>query len=203
MPTFNLFIEYKMSQKFTFITLLVIAVISCESRMNTIQNAVELTQKNTSSKLEILVDETIEIESNIEIIDDRFTFVIEGLLEDELNQKINDLFTATEEKIVTNDFFGWYSVLSEKYKDFINNKDNLANLSKNSNYLKIRKINLSNAEDYFIYIVTPSRKGAALKYKGYKRINKDNIQVECVLDDKLNFVYDFVYQNGSWKLDKK
>ena len=35
------------------------------------------------------------------------------------------------------------------------------------------------------------------------QIDEKNIKVNCMLDGNANFVYDFVYENNSWKLDKK
>lgn len=136
-------------------------------------------------------------------VDSRLKFKIEEVSADELNAKISGLFDTIEEKIIEGDFDGWYNSLSRNYRAFIENPDELLKMSKKSAYLKRKKITLRSAKDYFDYIVIPSREGIALRYVNFHRIDEKNIKVNCVLDGNTNFVYDFVYENESWKLDKK
>ena len=136
-------------------------------------------------------------------IDSRLKFKLEEINSDELDSKICGLFETIEEKILAGDFLGWYNSLSSNYRNFIENPDELLKMSKKSGYLKRKKIILRTAEDYFTYIVIPSREGIALKYVNFQQIDEKNIKVNCMLDGNANFVYDFVYENNSWKLDKK
>ena len=136
-------------------------------------------------------------------VDSRLKFKLEEVSTDELNSKIRGLFETIEEKIISEDFNGWYNSLSSNYCAFIENPDELLRMSKKSAYLKRKKIVLRTAKDYFDYIVIPSREGIALKYVNFQQINEKNIKVNCMLDGNANFVYDFVYENDSWKLDKK
>ena len=155
-------------------------------------------EQNTPKQLpdiEILPDEPN--------VDSRLKFKLEEINSDELDSKICGLFETIEEKILAGDFDGWYNSLSINYRSFIENPDELLKMSKKSGYLKRKKIVLRTAEDYFTYIVIPSREGVALKYVDFQQIDEKNIKVNCMLDDKHNFVYDFVYEKESWKLDKK
>lgn len=136
-------------------------------------------------------------------VDSRLKFKLEEVATDELNTKICGLFETIEEKIIAEDFDGWYNSLSSNYRAFIEDPDELLKMSKKSGYLKRKKIVLRSAKDYFDYIVIPSREGIALKYVNFQRIDEKNIKVNCMLDGNANFVYDFVYENESWKLDKK
>lgn len=136
-------------------------------------------------------------------IDSRLKFKLEEVSTNELNIKIRGLFDAIEEKIIAEDFEGWYNSLSNNYCSFIDDPNELLKMSKKSGYLKRKKIVLHSSKDYFNYIVIPSRKGIALKYVNFQRVDEKNIKVNCVLDGNMNFVYDFIYENESWKLDKK
>lgn len=136
-------------------------------------------------------------------VDSRLKFKLEEVSNDELNAKICGLFETIEEKIIAEDFDGWYNSLSGNYRSFIEDPDELLKMSRKSGYLKRKKIVLRSAKDYFDYIVIPSREGIALKYVNFQRIDEKNIKVNCMLDGNTNFVYDFVYENESWKLDKK
>ena len=158
-------------------------------------------EKEISNKTaEVPVKQIVEDNPNV---DSRLKFKLEEISTDELNSKIRGLFETIEEKIISEDFNGWYNSLSSNYRSFIENPDELLRMSKKSAYLKRKKIVLRSAKDYFDYIVIPSREGIALKYVNFQQINEKNIKVNCMLDDNANFVYDFVYENDSWKLDKK
>ncbi len=145
----------------------------------------------------------IEVITDNPMIDSRLKFKLEDIHSDELDSKICGLFQTIEEKILAGDFDGWYNSLSINYRSFIENPDELLKMSKKSGYLKRKKIVLRSAKDYFTYIVIPSREGVALKYVDFQQTDEKNIKVNCMLDDKHNFVYDFVYEKESWKLDKK
>lgn len=138
-----------------------------------------------------------------EEVDGRFCFVLKEIPKDSLDEKISGLFTAIEEKIIKGDFEGWYNALSAKYKKILNNKETLKEMSKDSDYLYSRKIILSDPKDYFLHIVVPSRQGATLKYVSFEQVDEGVLKVNCILDGKWNFVYHFVYEDNSWKLDRK
>ena len=160
-------------------------------------------EKEISNKTaEVPVKQQI-IEEDNPNVDSRLKFKLEEVSTDELNSKIRGLFETIEDKIISGDFNGWYNSLSSNYRSFIENPDELLRMSKKSAYLKRKKIVLRSAKDYFDYIVIPSREGIALKYVNFQQINEKNIKVNCMLDGNANFVYDFVYENDSWKLDKK
>ena len=76
-------------------------------------------------------------------------------------------------------------------------------MSKESDYLYSRQITLQSPKDYFLHIVMPSRKGYTLKYVNYDYIDKNHIKVNCVLDDTVKFGYDFINEEGYWKVDRK
>lgn len=136
-------------------------------------------------------------------VDSRLKFKLGEVSTDELDVKIRGLFDTIEDKIIAEDFEGWYNSLSNNYRSFIDDPDELLKMSKKSGYLSRKKIVLRSSKDYFDYIVIPSRKGVALKYVNFQRIDEKNIKVNCMLDGNMNFGYDFIYENESWKLDKK
>lgn len=136
--------------------------------------------------------------------DSRFNFIVDDTVSvDHLSELVMSLFGAIEEKIATGDFDGWYAALSYKYRKYISDKSTLLSMSKESDYLYSRNVVLESPKDYFLHIVVPSRQGMSLKYLDYDYIDKNHIKVNCVLDGTLKFVYDFTYENGSWKVDKK
>lgn len=188
--------------------LLILAVVlfSCKTTPQVTEDSAK--QKETkvtsqSTNTPEMIDKT-SVEQAISHNDSRFNFKIDDTVTvEDLNQKIKNLFEAIEEKIATGDFDGWYNALSYKHRKHISDKTVLQNMSKESDYLYTRNITLETPKDYFLNIVMPSRKGYSLKYINYEKVSQNHIKVNCVLDGTIKFVYDFVNEDGSWKVDRK
>jgi hypothetical protein len=131
----------------------------------------------------------------------KFT-ITDNTKEDELNKHIRALFNYIEDRIIKGDYESWYNSISQKYKDYINDPENLRALTEKSDFLFNRNFNLKDAKDYFKYVVMLSREGKSLVFVSYKYINKNHIKVFCLFDKKDELVYDFVYEDGSWKVDR-
>jgi len=136
-------------------------------------------------------------------IDERVDFVIDDKTpKDVLRKYMEDLFNYIEEKISRADFDGWYSSLSGAYISYINNKKDLTKLSTQSDFLANRGVVLQGPKDFFEFVVIQAREGKKLKFYDYKYIDKNNVKVICELDQYGKFDYNFVFENGSWKLDR-
>ena len=178
-------------------------VISCKSAPKIKESEPPTNSSPSHTEEEHVTIEYDDLVPNIHE-DARFNFVIDDSVPNpDLNEKIRKLFEAIEEKIATGDFSGWYNALSYKHKKYISDKTVLSNMSRESDYLYSRNIVLENPKDYFLNIVMPSRKGYSLKYINYEKVNANHLKVNCVLDGAIKFVYDFVNEDGSWKVDRK
>ncbi|MBP5449438.1 MAG: hypothetical protein J6Y01_04895 [Spirochaetales bacterium] len=137
-------------------------------------------------------------------IDDRLKWsASEKVSTQTLERNIRNLFITIEEKIAHKDFDGWYGAISDSYRTFLNDKVNLQKMSQKSPYLHNKGIILQTPQDYFIHVVIPAREGNKLEYRGYKKIDNNNIRVlNGIPGFSDNYSYNFIYQNGSWHLDR-
>ncbi|HQJ06406.1 MAG TPA: hypothetical protein PLI57_08505 [Spirochaetota bacterium] len=136
-------------------------------------------------------------------IDERVDFVIDDKTpKDVMRRYMEDLFNFIEEKISKADFNGWYNSLSKTYISYINSKKDLAKLSAQSDFLANRGIVLQGPKDFFEFVVIQAREGKKLKFSDYKYIDKNNVKVVCELDQYGKFDYNFIYEDGYWKLDR-
>ncbi len=135
--------------------------------------------------------------------DDPTKYVIDknNIKEDELRKIMKSLFELIEKNIASDNFQGWYNFLSKKYKEFLNNKEELFSISRQSDYLFNRKIILESPIDYFKYVIIASREGKSLEFIDYEYIDENNIKVISLFDKKEKYVYKFKFEDASWKLD--
>jgi hypothetical protein len=143
---------------------------------------------------------TIDVQKNKE---DPTKYIIDknNIKEDELKKIMKSLFELIEKNIALNNFEGWYNFLTKKYKNFLNNKDELFIISRNSDYLINRKIVLENPQDYFKYVIIASREGKSLEFIDYELIDENNVKIFSLFDKKEKYVYKFKFEDNSWKLD--
>jgi hypothetical protein len=144
-------------------------------------------------------DNTVKFKGN-----DPTKFVIDEkkINNDELRKNMKSLFELMENYISKGNFEGWYNFLSKNYKIFLNNREKLAMMSDLSDYLYNRKIKLKTPEDYFKYLVVAARDGKTLEFLDYEVVNKNSVKVTCLFDKKEKYIYKFVYEDSSWKLDR-
>ena len=134
-------------------------------------------------------------ESSVEFLEKEFDPNTLGI-------RIKTLFNLIEEYIARGDFKGWYNSLSKKYRYFLDKPTNLRKISRESEFLCKKKIVLQTSHDYFNFVVVQSRKGKTLKFIDYTHINKKHIKVISLFDNEFKFLYDFVHEGNSWKLDR-
>jgi hypothetical protein len=124
------------------------------------------------------------------------------LSDQELRDTIEALFNALERRIAQSNFESWFSSISRSYKYYLSDPNNLDRIGRESDFLFNRNIKLKGARDYFMYVVVQSREGRSLKYDGFDYIDKYHIKVFCEFDKNDKFVYDFIYEDDSWKIDR-
>ena len=130
---------------------------------------------------------THEVKNNKE---DPTKYVIDknNIKKDELREIMKALFELIEKNIADGNFQEWYDFLSKNYKDFLNDKETLYNISKESEYLFNKKIILQGPRDYFKYVIIAAREGKPLEFYDYEIIDEKN-------------VYKFKFEDNTWKLD--
>lgn len=135
--------------------------------------------------------------------DDPTKYIIDknNINADELRKIMKALFELIEKNIAEGNFNNWYNFLSKNYKAFLNNKEKLYNISKDSDYLINRKIILQSPQDYFKYVIIAARKGKSLEFYDYEIIDENNVKVISLFDKKEKYVYKFKFEDNSWKLD--
>ncbi|MCG8572989.1 MAG: hypothetical protein MJB14_22890 [Spirochaetes bacterium] len=139
-------------------------------------------------------------------VDQRMVFELhENMDKNTLKKHMEDLFNAIEEKIARGDYEGWFSSVSQANRNKISDIDYLTFISKRAEFLLDRGIVLTKPEDFFYHIVVEGRKGVSLEFSGYEYINKKNVKVISLyqLDKTKKYVYDFIYEDDSWKLNLK
>lgn len=154
-----------------------------------------------SCKTTTVKEEEPEPTPVVEKVDPR-TQTIENLSQDELREHMEALFNLIEEKIALGDYEGWSESISRKYIYYLNDPANLKKITEESDFLYNRNIILRNPADYFMHVVIKSREGKSLEFLDYEKINEFHVKVICLFDKKHKFVYDFIYEEGSWKLDR-
>jgi hypothetical protein len=135
--------------------------------------------------------------------DDPTKYVIDknNVKKDELREVVKALFGLIEKEIADGNFTEWYNYLSKGYKSFLNDKETLYKISKESEYLFNRNIILQGPRDYFKYVIIAAREGKLLEFYDYQYIDENNIKVTCLFDKKEKYVYKFKFEENSWKLD--
>lgn len=121
---------------------------------------------------------------------------------DKLRAHMKNLFAIIEAMIANGDFEGWYNAISLKYKYYLNNIDNLKKIADESDFLYNRRVKLRNPKDFFIHVVIPSREGKTLQFVDYEYINNNHVKVICLFDKKEKLIYDFIFEEGIWKIDR-
>jgi len=201
-----------------YFVLLLLLSFSCKqtTRENIITKEKVVVENSNKSVIVDQTQDTVEVIKTIEVIepkkdakedtsvDQRLVFDIEKITDKEILLKhMKNLFETIEEKISERDYNGWYSSLSENYKNYIDNKSELEKMSNKSPYLQNKDIILKNSEEFFNYVVIEAREGYKLKFKDYERIDNENVNVYSYIEGfDFNYKYKFIYEKGSWKLDR-
>lgn len=128
--------------------------------------------------------------------------IYENFNNDELKAHMKTLFTLIERWIAQGNFEAWYKYISRKYKYYLNDPANLKKITDESDYLFNRNVKIKSPRDYFKYVVVESREGKMLKFENYKYINNNHVKVFCLFDKNDKFVYDFIYEDETWKVDR-
>jgi len=112
---------------------------------------------------------------------------------DEIEKTIRNL-----NKIInTKDYKSWRDYLTE---DYINKRSDPSFLEKmsSSTILKQKKIKLKTLEDYFNYVVVPSRTGARLDK--IEMIDKKHVKAITIVNNTSIILYWLVKNAGQWKI---
>lgn len=136
-----------------------------------------------------------------ESYDPRKTVINENIDRETLREKVREIFLYIENMIAKGNFEKWYESISNNYKKFLENPENLKQIVKNSEYLKNRNIELKNAKDFFLYVVKASREEGPLKFYDCEPAGKNRVKVIC-FDKEGKLIYNFVFEDNLWKIDR-
>jgi hypothetical protein len=145
------------------LTFVVITALSCQTQ----QSASEKTQQliiepSPTSEVEPVIEPaTVEMEPAIEVIEakDETYFdptSISKEVFDATKGEVQALIEELNQLIRDKNYTAWVQYLSPGYKESLSNPEFLKTVSESSR-LKNQKIVLKNLEDYFLYVVVPSR----------------------------------------------
>ncbi len=110
---------------------------------------------------------------------------IEKLIDD-LNKIIRD-----------QNFREWKQYLTKEYIDYYSNPENLRTIS-NTPTLKKYNITIRSLNDYFTYVVVPSRSDVSLDDISF--IDDNNIKAYMNIEGELVVLYNLKYIDNSWKI---
>ncbi len=111
----------------------------------------------------------------------------------EVEQIIMDL----NEIIRQGDFKTWKSYLTDRYIEIITKEEKLKELSNNP-ILKQENIELNSLEDYFRYVVVPSRSKPRLDQIEF--FDENRVVAIMIIQGKKYILYQLIYKDGQWKI---
>lgn len=113
---------------------------------------------------------------------------------EEVEQTIARLNTIIQER----DFEAWKSYLTEEYEQEYSDPETLAEWSE-SPLLQRNEITLTSLEDYFTYVVVPSRSNARLDDLEF--VDENTVQAYMNVRGRRALLYLLEKQDGVWKID--
>lgn len=124
-------------------------------------------------------------------------FVITKELYNKTFDEIEETIRNLNKIITTKDYKSWRDYLTE---DYINKRSDPSFLEKmsSSNILKQKKIKLKTLEDYFDYVVVPSRASARLDK--IEMIDENHVKAITILNNTPIILYWLVKDKGRWKI---
>ncbi len=112
--------------------------------------------------------------------------------------EVQQLIERLNQIIRNKDFSGWVAYLSPAYRESLSDPDFLAQVSESAR-LKNEKIVLRTLQDYFIYVVVPSRANDRvddIEFIGQKRVKAYTVTPK---GQRLR-LYDLEKRDGQWKI---
>jgi len=100
--------------------------------------------------------------------------------------------------IAEKDFQGWLPYLDEDYKSTFGDPARLKAYSESSPFLKQYKIRLQTLQDYFLYVVVPSRANTTADDITF--VDENRVEVWTVVDNERVLLYLLKLYDKQWKI---
>lgn len=112
-------------------------------------------------------------------------------------EEVESFIQRLNEIIQRRDFDTWQAYLSASYRSRVGDPDFLAGQSEQA-LLKKNDIRLKSLQDYFGYVVVPSRSGVHLD--DIEFIDQDHVKAISIIHNTRGVLYLLVREEGQWKI---
>lgn len=124
-------------------------------------------------------------------------FTVSEEIHSQTYSEINELIAKLNQVIANKDFSTWKTYLTDTYIQKFSSRSTL-NIYSNSPLMKKYNIQLTDLNDYFRYVVVPSREEASLHSIEFK--DKNKVIAYTKIKDKLIILYKLEKTNNQWKI---
>lgn len=124
---------------------------------------------------------------------------INNLKENILNE-LKPVFAEIEQSIYNENFEKWKSLLSKNALSSYNNDKWLKEKTEQSELLRMQNIKLKNIQDYFTYVVIPSRDGKIFEVDDIEIISENKVKTITLLGN-IKIVYLFIKEDIGWRAE--
>ena len=121
---------------------------------------------------------------------------------DSTMEEVRQFIAGLNEVIRTRNYNSWRAALSDEYFREISSPENLQQVSEQP-AMRTRRITLRTAEDYFIYVVVPSRANSrvdAIEFVGTNRVKAFTVTVTRNGEEQRLRLYDLEKIGNTWKI---
>jgi hypothetical protein len=142
----------------------------------------------------------------VSVVEEETNFDLTSITQEEFNSTKEEMQALIEEinqVIRAKDYNKWISYLAEDFIGIINSQNYLTELSQTSGGLKSRNIVLKTPEDYFTYVVVPSRENVRvdphlddIEFLSHNRVKAFTINAR---KQRLR-LFEFVRIGNNWKI---
>ena len=139
-----------------------------------------------------------EPERDPEPADDDEEFEVTEELYDETFDEVEQVITHLNQLIADRDYEGWRELLSDEFVQVHSDPDTLRERSK-SPVLQRRSVVLEDLQDYFQYVVVPSRANARLD--DLRFLDDDHVEALMEVRGQEILLYQLKRDNNDWKID--
>jgi len=161
------------------------------------QNEVHNTDAEEINAVETEAEEPPESEIKPENEENIEDFVV---TEDVFKKTFNDIENLIKELntiIQSEDYKTWTTYLTEGYRNHLEDPEVLAELSEEP-VLKKYNVNLKSLQDYFYYVVVPSRSNARLDDLVF--IDNTRVKAIMIIKNQRSILYKLEWDGNSWKI---
>ena len=137
------------------------------------------------------------VQESTDIVQEEEIFVASEELFVETFHRVAGVLRELNALISKRDFETWLEYLSDDYRSFYNDPEELATLSE-SRRLRSTGIDLESIEDFFLHVVVPSRANLTLDDLVFR--SETEVEAIMVIQDQRISVYRLELIQGYWKI---